>query len=134
MCFAPRYIKGTMARPSRPCRNTASFPDTPCASSVVAITRTTLAAMIAVMGSGFLLRTLVFLMAGVTGFVEVAARGEHAIRVLLIGRGQRGFAGRDEALRERHPLSCIDHTTADEHHVAGFDDRRRAVANRRPLL
>src|SRR5688572_6237389 len=33
MCLAPRYISGTIARPSSPCRKTASLPDTPCALS-----------------------------------------------------------------------------------------------------
>src|SRR5262245_47791380 len=33
MCFAPRYIKGPIAAPLIDCRNSASLPDTPCASA-----------------------------------------------------------------------------------------------------
>src|SRR4029450_5807647 len=33
MCFAPRYINGPIAAPLIDCRNSASLPDTPCASA-----------------------------------------------------------------------------------------------------
>src|SRR6185503_20721260 len=131
MCLAPRYISGTMARPCRPCRNTASLPDTPCASSVIdsASTISTIDT-----ARARRLSTLILVMARVAGFVKVATGGQHAVRLLLFGGGEDRLAGGNEPLRVREPLPGVDQPVADEQHVARLDDRRGAVANRRPLL
>src|SRR5262245_58801509 len=118
MCLAPRYRSGPMARPSSPCRNTASLPDTPCAptawvaaaasSSVRPILSRTLLDI-------FIGRSpaLVLAMAVIARHVDSLASGKHTGGVLLLSRFERGHARVGHRLRHRHPLRPIDGATAD---------------------
>src|SRR5688500_19282529 len=110
MCFAPRCINGTMARPCSPCRNTASLPATPCAS----ITAPQAAAMssVQIRRRRRLLLTLISFMAGIAGLVDDFADGQNPGGILFLRRGHRGvrrIAQRDGKLG---PVAAVDGAVA----------------------
>src|SRR5687768_13532547 len=116
MCFAPRYMSGTMARPSRPCRNTASLPATPCASSVAAPA----AAMASVSATRTALLALILFMARITGLVNHFTDRKNPLGILFLRRRQRlarRVAQRDGMLR---PVAAIDRAVRRQHHIGGF--------------
>src|SRR5262245_44237626 len=138
MCLAPRYRRGPMARPSSPCRNTASLPDTPCAptacvaaaasSSVRPIrTRTLLEIFIGRSPA------LVLAMAVVARRVDRLPGGEHTRGVFLLGRLERRHAGLGHRLRHRHPLRAIDGAPAGGQQIRRFNQRGRTAPDLEPL-
>src|SRR5688572_32567692 len=104
MCLAPRYINGPIALPSRPCRNTASLPDTPCASRPTDPSPTSSASAASPI-IRFLL--LIAFMACITRFVDRRSGRKDAVGAL----GLRGLdclgAGRDKRLRHLHPVAVV---------------------------
>src|SRR3990172_10594212 len=118
MCLAPRYINGPMACPCSPWRNTASLPDTPCASSAAEPSSTKSAAMAALL-------TLIPVMAGVAGLVDDVAGLEDAVGAPGLSRLERHLPGGHERLRHRDPVATIDRPVAHQQQVARLDERRR---------
>src|SRR5690348_9038693 len=96
MCFAPRYMSGPIAAPLMPWRNSASDPDTPCASPFVPINNTS-ASESAITPSeparprlrGRLLRAAVLGVAGVTRFIDGLFRRKDVLGVPGFGRDKR---------------------------------------------
>src|SRR5918993_4465462 len=105
MCLAPRYISGPIAWPSSPCRNTASLPVTPWASTPAdpSTNRATNAASPITR-----LLTLIFFMTGVAGLIEVGPGGKNCVRALLFGGFHRRYALVDEVLGHLHPVTVVD--------------------------
>src|SRR6187455_1994421 len=126
MCFAPRYSSGPIAAPLSPWRNTASLPDTPCASRpaahttrnrmVVTIRRVSTPNRQSPTDPAFALRlgswelrvvllALITGMAVVTCGVEVAAGRHDRVLVLCV----RGLEGQRPLLHEvaghLHPVA-----------------------------
>src|SRR5262245_64758464 len=104
MCLAPRYMSGPTATPWTDWRNTASFPETPCAltggaSSVTvrAIARSTRR----------LVGAAIFLMAVVTSFIQVPATLEHLLRALFLRRAQHGLSGVDHRPGHDDPVLLV---------------------------
>src|SRR3954466_5688990 len=103
MCLAPRYIRGPIAAPWILCRNTASLPDTPCASMMpgiarisrhVAATTVTNELRIFIMSPiSQCLLPLVFLVTVVAGNIQRIAVIEHEILILCRNRLQHVLAG-----------------------------------------
>src|SRR5687768_9716145 len=116
MCFAPRYISGTMARPSSPCRNTASLPATPCASTTAPETPPTSAATAPTASKRYMasglngtgLLALIAFMAGITGLVDDFSDSKNPLRVLLRRRGHCRIRRIPQRMGELHPVAAID--------------------------
>src|SRR5258705_8876810 len=118
MCFAPRYSSGTIARPFSPCRNTASLPETPCASSPadVAHAMTMASSMAAdrrlptadcpLPTAGLLAR--VSSMTVVARDIEIASSVDDAVLVLRLGCLHRGLPLVDHVARHLHPVARVD--------------------------
>src|SRR6188474_2881406 len=121
MCLAPRYISGPMAWPFSPCRNTASLPDTPCASRPTdprTVSSVTAASPMA------RLLTLISCMAGIAGLVEAGPGRKNRFRTLLFGGLHRGLALLDEVLGHLHPVAVIDGAAGRQQQVARLGERR----------
>src|SRR5215216_2057582 len=111
MCLAPRYISGMMARPFSPCRNTASLPDTPCASSAAEQAST-----IRTVSANLLAR--IACMAVVTCGVEVSAGFDDAVLILRVGRLQRRASLVHHVVRHLHPVALVDGAVARQYQIA----------------
>src|SRR4051812_28687748 len=118
MCLAPRYISGMTALPSRPWRNTASLPDTPCADAISGA-RTSAAASAAhaailkryvIAPPSRPLRSLPLILgvAVVAARVHPLAGGEDPVGALRFGGLQRDRSGVDERLRHLDPVATVD--------------------------
>src|SRR5215216_4542033 len=124
MCLAPRYIRAPIARPSNPCKYTASLPETPCAFAMAAAARTNRTASVDFASavriqcmSGVLLGRRfanvpslphVPLVTVIARRVDGLARDEHGFRALRLDRFQRLFAGVDHRLRHLDPIAVVD--------------------------
>src|ERR1700740_2586465 len=109
MCFAPRYISGTIAGPFTDCRKTASLPDTPCAlNSGASTTATRNVAATATHAPRYSGDPLVFGVALGARIVNVSTGVEEVLRVPGDGRAERRLAAVDHRFRERRPVALVD--------------------------
>src|SRR5262245_16101614 len=103
MCLAPRYISGPTAAPRSDWRNTASFPDTPCASSAGESARSAMATSSATR----LPATAVLSVAGVARFVERTAELHDLVRTLRVDGVEEAFRRVDHRLGDREPFRAV---------------------------
>src|SRR5215208_6108975 len=89
MCLAPRYIRGPIAAPVRPCRYTASLPDTPCANASAGRTTVIMTATARTVttrtDNRFMVMSLLPLIAAVaavTARIERLASGQDSLGIL----------------------------------------------------
>src|SRR5258706_13981583 len=126
MCFAPRYRSGPMARPFSPCRNTASLPETPCASRPAASAHTMSAVNAAASrqlpAAGLL--PLISCMARIACLIEFAARLHDSVLIFCVGSLERLSPPVHIGTRHLDPVSLVDRAIAHEEKVSPLDDRR----------
>src|SRR5688572_8180379 len=123
MCFAPRYMSGPIALPSRPCKNTASFPDTPCASRPTEPRPTSSASAASPIVRCRLL--LISLMARIARLVDIGTCRENPLGALGLGGLDCLDAGVDEGARHFHPLAVVHGPAGRQHQVARLGERCR---------
>src|SRR5207253_6390062 len=117
-------------RPFSPCRNTASFPETPCASSAVDSAHTRRNASAATCDlpptatcplRPATLFTGIPHMAVVARVVEISAGLDDLVFVLRFGRLHCGRPLLHHVARHLHPVALVDGATAEQQ-VARLDD------------
>src|SRR5262245_57257529 len=132
MCLAPRYINGMMARPSSPCRYTASLPETPCALRVAPAANTAASAT-----SVWIERRLIpriSFMAVVTGLVDFVADLQNPIGAMPLGGLQRLGRCRGHRLGHLRPVFSVNCAPVGEQHAGRIRQHRRARRHARPLF
>src|SRR5712692_7840575 len=148
MCFAPRYMSGPIALPWSPCRNTASLPETPCASTTpeqiptnraVTISPTKLCLIRIVTPRSFAMSTacsvaLILFMAAVARRVDRLPSGEERILVLRLGCPEGHDPGVPECSRPLHPVSRVNDTVSHQQQVSGLDESSGAIPDDLPFL
>src|SRR6266550_6408401 len=130
MCLAPRYIRGPIAAPRIDCRNRASLPDTPWARA----SGTTTIAISATVRSPSLRATLILSMTVVARGVHILAGCHHLVSAFRLCRAQCDRPRIDQRLRHLDPVTLVDRTAANQHQVAGFNQRGAAVADGLPFF
>src|SRR6185503_7150167 len=114
MCLAPRYISGMIARPSSPCRKTASLPDTPCAlnTAEAIVTKPTVSSAFFInrLNPGSI--ALIALVARIAGGVDHLTNRENASRSLCVRRFQRRLRGVAHRGRKLDPVPFVHGTVA----------------------
>src|SRR5262245_56744706 len=142
MCLAPRYSSGPMACPCNPWRNTASFPETPCASSPAEKPRTSMATAMSAMlrprspipDPRSLLLSLIFGMTGITRLVDRGTGIQDSFLVVRFGGLDRQLALLDHGARDRDPITVVDDAVAHQQQIPRLDERRGLTRQRGPFL
>src|SRR5437762_13882426 len=113
-------------------RKTASLPDTPCASSSTETMPN--ASTVSSVVADVRLLPPIFCVARVARFIEVASGRKDAVGVFRVDRIEGRLGRGDHLARRLGPVAFVEDATTHQEEVAGLDERRRAVADRRPLF